>query len=232
MSNLDIDSTQLKYGGADIFEYRYAELLLNIAECYAATGQISQCTGYLGKVRKRVGIPAANNYGIGTPADKYAAIEACLYERRVELAYEGKRFWDIQRWMLYNDDPQSDNTTCAKLGLAPVNGTCRTGHYLQARATGNSDPLSSLTGQVSFNPDAGNSAEQLAALAEFYSDNFEIADLDDPLDRINGDPATILWRQHYYILGLNTEVFTYNPWIKQTIGWTDNFGNAGTFEYR
>src|SRR5690606_25746448 len=77
-----------EYSGTDIFEYRYAELLLNIAECYAGIGDLGNCTAYLGKVRQRVGIPSANNYGIGTLGSKYEAIEACLYERRVELAYE------------------------------------------------------------------------------------------------------------------------------------------------
>ena len=89
------------YAGTDILEYRYAELLLNIAECYAATGNASKCIEYLSRIRQRVGIDPANNYGIGNPSNKYALIEACLYERRVELAYEGKRSWDMRRWLLY-----------------------------------------------------------------------------------------------------------------------------------
>lgn len=89
------------YAGTDILEYRYAELLLNIAECYAATGNAGKCIEYLSRIRQRVGIDPANNYGIGNISNKYALIEACLYERRVELAYEGKRSWDMRRWLLY-----------------------------------------------------------------------------------------------------------------------------------
>lgn len=89
------------FAGTDILEYRYAEILLNIAECYAAQGNAGKCIEYLSKVRQRVGISAANNYGLGNLGDKYALIEACLYERRVELAYEGKRSWDMRRWLLY-----------------------------------------------------------------------------------------------------------------------------------
>ena len=33
-------------------EYRYAELLLNIAECYAALGQTNNTLAYLGRIRK------------------------------------------------------------------------------------------------------------------------------------------------------------------------------------
>jgi hypothetical protein len=82
--------------GTDILEYRYAEILLNVAECYAALGNTGQAADYLNKIRARVG---AGN--VPALADKYAAIEAVLYERLAELAYEGKRPWDLRRWLLY-----------------------------------------------------------------------------------------------------------------------------------
>lgn len=87
--------------GTDILEYRYAEILLNIAECYAAQGKAGQCLSYLGKIRGRVGINSADNYGLGSLLDKYDLIKAVLNERAVELAYEGKRSWDMRRWLLY-----------------------------------------------------------------------------------------------------------------------------------
>jgi hypothetical protein len=87
--------------GTDIIEYRYAEILLNVAECYAAMGDANNCLNYLKKIRQRVGIDATDNYGLGNISGKYALIEAVLYERFVELAYEGKRPWDMRRWLLY-----------------------------------------------------------------------------------------------------------------------------------
>lgn len=87
--------------GTDILEYRYAEILLNIAECYAAQGKSGDCISYLGKVRSRVGINSADNYGLGSLSDKYELIKAVLNERAIELAYEGKRSWDMRRWLLY-----------------------------------------------------------------------------------------------------------------------------------
>jgi hypothetical protein len=63
-----------------------------------------------------VGISSDYGLGIGTLADKYAAAESWLYEHRVELAYEGKRLWDRQHWMLSNDDAPNGNTTCAASG--------------------------------------------------------------------------------------------------------------------
>ncbi|MEN2398988.1 RagB/SusD family nutrient uptake outer membrane protein [Flavobacterium sp. MC2016-06] len=231
------NATNYQYSGTDIFEYRYAELLLNIAECYAALGQTNNTLAYLGRIRNRVGIPAANNYGIGTLADKYAAIEACLYERRVELAYEGKRYWDIQRWKLYSDDALGTNVSnsCQKLGLAPINGTQRTGNYLQYKNTAASsatDPLAAARATLVADPDAANFQTQLATLATFYNTNFTRTALVTPLDNFNGVGVKIKFNPNYYISGLNTTALTQNPWLLQTIGWNDVSGAPGTYNYQ
>lgn len=84
----------------DIMEYRYGELLLNVAECYAAQGK-AECLTYLGKVRSRVGILSTDNYGLGSISGRYELIKAVLTERQIELAYEGKRPWDLKRWLLF-----------------------------------------------------------------------------------------------------------------------------------
>jgi len=235
MSNPAADNTALDYSGTDIFEYRYAELLLNIAECYAATNDISKCVQYLGKIRARVGIPPANNYGIGTPADKYAALAACLYERQVELAYEGKRFWDIQRWMLYNDDAASGNNTCAKLGLTPLNGTSRTGNYWQTKTNSNTDPVpvASKTAIV-IDPDdnAATFNAQLTALSTLFDTYFKRVATDTPMDKIGTTPVKIAWQQNYYLFGLPTATLSNNPWILQTKGWKDIYGTLGTYDYQ
>ncbi|MGS2761110.1 RagB/SusD family nutrient uptake outer membrane protein [Sinomicrobium sp. M5D2P9] len=234
MTNSEVtNESGFEYSGTDIFEYRYAELLLNIAECYAGIGDLGNCAAYLGKVRQRVGIPSTNNYGIGTLGSKYEAIEACLYERRIELAYEGKRFWDVQRWMLYNDDASAGNNTCAMLGIAPINGTQRTGHFLQYNGvTTADDPLAGIREDISVDPDAGDFEEQLQELAGFYTDNFVLEELITPMDNVNGDPVQIDWKQNYYIQGLNTSVLTQNDWLEQTIGWKDASGADGTYNYR
>ncbi|OOV18186.1 RagB/SusD family nutrient uptake outer membrane protein [Flavobacterium sp. LM4] len=230
------NATSFQYSSTDIFEYRYAELLLNIAECYAAKGDIGNTLAYLGKIRNRVGIPSTNNYGIGTLADKYAAINAVLYERRVELAYEGKRFWDVQRWMLYSDDAVDgtvDNTN-QKLGLAPINGTQRIGHFLQYKNTATStDPLTAARASITVDPDDANFNAQITALANFYTTNFVLTNLVTPMDNNGTTTAVnILWRPNYYVKGLTLTILTQNPWLKQTIGWNDAANANGTFNYQ
>lgn len=229
--------TNFQYSGTDIMEYRYAELLLNIAECYAALGQTNNTLAYLGRIRNRVGIDSKNNYGIGTLANKYQAIEAVLYERRVELAYEGKRFWDVQRWMLYDNEalPGVVGGTVSKLGLTPINGTKRTGNFLQYNSTTSSsttDPLTSARASVVADPDAANFEAQLKTLETFYNTNFIRTPLLTPMDNFSGVAVNIKFNPNYYINGLNTTALTSNPWLLQTIGWNDNFGGLGTFNYQ
>jgi len=235
MSSPGVDTTALTFSGTDIFEYRYAELLLNIAECYAAKGDVANAIAYIGKIRARVGIPSANNYGVGTLSGKYAALEAVLYERRVELAYEGKRFWDVQRWLLY-DGVSSMNTTAntvTKLGLTPINGTNRTGYYWQARAfsAANVDPLTPAEKATLVDPDANAAtfATQVATLKALYRSKLVMTVLDQPMDRDNNVPVNILFRPNYYLSGLTNTILTYNPWLKQNIGWLDASGGAGTY---
>ena len=231
MSNPVADTTALTFSGTDIIEYRYAELLLNIAECYAAKGDINNCLVYLGKVRARVGIPSANNYGIGILGSKYEAIEACLYERRVELAYEGKRFWDIHRWMLYggmsSSNPAANTTT--KLGLTPINGTNRTGYYWQAKTFSASDPITAADRSILIDPDAANFATEIAKLKALYIAKLVMTPLDQAIDRDVNLPVNILFRPNYYLSGLHSTPLSLNPWLLQNIGWSDYSGGAGTF---
>ncbi|OIV40193.1 RagB/SusD family nutrient uptake outer membrane protein [Flavobacterium johnsoniae] len=225
------NASNFQYSGTDIIDYRFAELLLNIAECYAALGQTNNTIAYLGRIRNRVGIKPADNYGIGTLGTKYEAIEAVLYERRVELAYEGKRFWDIQRWMLYSNDAG----TCSKLGVTPLNGTQRVGNYLHYKigtSPVNTDPLTSSRASISVDPDAANFDAQITALAAFYTANFELRSPPTPMDNIGGQPASINWRQNYYIQGLSQAVLAQNPWLTQTVGWKDANGASGTYDYQ
>jgi len=231
MSNPNADSTLYAFSNTNIFEYRYAELILNIAECYAATGDINDAVAYLGKIRERVGVPSDNNYGIGTPASKYEAINDCLYERRVELAYEGKRFWDIQRWMLYDNTEKSGNSV-QKLGLAPINGTSRNGYYWQSKDSTSTDPLTADDRNILIDPDSPDFNTQIEALKELYRNKFVMTPLDKPWDQVNNTPVTILFRPNYYISGLDAGVLSSNPWLLQTIGWLGYSGETGSFDYQ
>lgn len=80
---------------------RYAEVLLNYAEACLELGEEGEAKLYLNKVRKRAGMPAINDSG-----DQL--MKRYRNERRVELAFEDHRFFDVRRWMIA---PQVYNRT-------------------------------------------------------------------------------------------------------------------------
>jgi len=72
---------------------RYAETLLNYAEACIETGAELEALDAINMIRRRAGQPEINLSGD-------ALRQACRHERRIELAFEGLRFWDMKRWLL------------------------------------------------------------------------------------------------------------------------------------
>lgn len=73
-------------------EMRYAEVLLIDAEAKAKLNDVSGAQASLDALRNKRGLP---NTPASTPAQLMIAIE---HERKVELAFEGHRYWDLRRW--------------------------------------------------------------------------------------------------------------------------------------
>jgi hypothetical protein len=72
-----------------------AEIYLNYAEAKFELGDYATCRTYISKVRARAGMPAIPASVTGE------ALRARLYnERRIELAFESHRFFDIRRWKI------------------------------------------------------------------------------------------------------------------------------------
>lgn len=71
--------------------YRYSEVLLFMAEALNEQGKTGEAATYLNQVRKRAGLA-------DTKAASQAAMrDAIFQERRVELAFENKRWFDLLR---------------------------------------------------------------------------------------------------------------------------------------
>jgi hypothetical protein len=104
---------------------RFSDILLWAAECEAVTGSLTNAANLVNQVRARAAKPEGWVYKGGavydaskgqyapqtTPADTYkvglypvpfpdktTAVKAIVMERRLELAMEGQRFFDLQRW--------------------------------------------------------------------------------------------------------------------------------------
>lgn len=231
-------------------EMRFAEVVLNLAESAVGAGKLNEGYQGLSEIRQRVGIPAGSDQLYGVPAglDRDGLFREILYERQVEFAYEGKRFEDMTRWMLWNDDLAISNNTCERLGIDPFNGGRHHGIILGIKpsvytsgSSGESNDVfnpessnynSSLVTRagIGVNPDASDAdfEDQIALLDHFYETNLERIQ-NDQLDPTS-PRFEVTYRSKYYFLGLKESVMKQSPYLLQTIGWEDYYGNGGTFD--
>ena len=82
-------------------QIRYADVLLMYAEAALGIGDEATAQTYINMVRQRVGLGNVGTYGISVNGNAIASpttLQALRHERRVELAMEGHRWFDLVRW--------------------------------------------------------------------------------------------------------------------------------------
>jgi outer membrane protein OmpA-like peptidoglycan-associated protein len=90
-------------GGMNMRVIRYADVLLLLAECENELGNIPAAIGYLNEVRSRPSVAMPPYPTAQYPANSKAEVfRAVAHERRVELAGEQIRNFDILRWRKQN----------------------------------------------------------------------------------------------------------------------------------
>nr|WP_199080468.1 RagB/SusD family nutrient uptake outer membrane protein [Pedobacter sp. ASV19] len=127
VSNLeDYDNTS--YGvdiwntGGSIIVMRYAEILLTYAEAKIEANQIDASVyNTINQIRQRptVNMPAAT---VSSYPDQSSLRTLVRRERRVELAGEGLRWYDIQRWKIGSTAMNGDVKGCLAGSVDPSNG--------------------------------------------------------------------------------------------------------------
>jgi hypothetical protein len=80
--------TFLSNSTTDYQVFRYAEILLNLAEAAFEIGNSADALDAINQIRNRAGIAPHTTI----------SIERIRQERRVELAFENHRYWDLRRW--------------------------------------------------------------------------------------------------------------------------------------
>jgi hypothetical protein len=162
--------------GADFPLLRYTEVLLNLAECAAKTGREAEALQILTDIRRRAGIPqGANNYGLGAPTGD-ALILAILNERRIELAFEGFRVWDVRRWRLFTDP----------LAGYKVNGLVR--HTLRPT------PKTEITSETLAGIDVENDPDSYFAV------------FDNHIYALDAQPFSVTERQYFYRIAYESHI--------------------------
>lgn len=247
------------YSAAPHIELRFAEVLLNLAEVATGAGDLDYAASLLRMIRQRVGY--TGDCGLGSiTADQATCMSAVLYERMIELAYEGKRFDDMRRWMLFdgganfsevNGAPQSWNltgwggNTCQWLGFKQFNGQRRENLEFRVNndedfnggiggTTKSSDPILS-NDEEDLSPviDLRNSIEpQTAALKKWYASHLVRKQKKGDSYDSNQVPKYMHYFAKYYFLGLPQGALNSDAGLAQTIGWEDsnNGGANGTFD--
>lgn len=105
--------------------FRLAEVILNYAEAAAEAGHLDEAKEAVDEIRARVKMPA-----LPAGLSKEEMILRVRNERRVELAWEETRYWDVRRWKKPLEDMHD---VCAYLtGMRPIkqpDGTFRYERY-------------------------------------------------------------------------------------------------------
>lgn len=190
-----VDVTQDAIGAyessTDWAELRFAEVLLNYAESANEIGQTSAAYPELIAVRQRAGIDPGTDglYGLKPGMTQDEMRHAIMFERRIEFAFEGKRYWDIRRRRLFETD---------------LNGTRRHGYTVELKIPEQQwDQIRS----------SNTSQSMLNLLDQHYTDYFknEVNLLDTKF--------SINWKPEYYFFAIPSKYLQLDSKLEQTDGW-------------
>ena len=101
-----VEYTNSTYNPVDCPVYRYADVLLCLAECANEQDDINAAIGYVNEVRSRAGvdvIPA------GSVASKEEMRSRIIKEKRWELAFEEQLYFEELRWGVWKEDKFTGN---------------------------------------------------------------------------------------------------------------------------
>ncbi|WP_295119487.1 RagB/SusD family nutrient uptake outer membrane protein [uncultured Chitinophaga sp.] len=190
--------------GMDWIEMRFAEVIMNLAECANEKDNLTEAKDLVRAIRKRAGIiEGAFDYGLAVATDKASMRTLLLNERQVEFAFENMRNFDLRRTRnLGLITPRLSYIASPKAPYVAGTGTDVTKIYLDKISPNGSKPR-----------DTAN-LDNLAVYTAMF--NIEAVSLEGA----NG----ISLPDKYYVYPLPT-VFTRTPVIQQTIGWS-----GGTFD--
>jgi hypothetical protein len=192
--NVSLDNTQNI--ATDWIEIRYAEVLLNQAECAAEIGNLGtaqEAYTNLIAIRKRAGIEAGSDglYGLQAGMNHDQMITAIMNERKIELAFEGKRYWDLRR---------------RKLLESTLNGIKRTGVTIALNNTGTSSDYLTAT----------RDADANTSLDSVYAKNFTV-------NIKTMDSYNLAIQSGDYFFGIPTAALQNNANLQQNNTWGGPF---------
>lgn len=227
------NNTNFQYSGTDFMEMRFAEVVLNLAESAIGINNLAEGKTLIGKIRERAGITNSDGaFGIADAVTRDQLFGASINERKVEFAYESKRFWDLRRWMLFNND----FGTCTRLGQTPIDGMRRQGLFFVAQKNGanylgTADPFLPVNGVAPVadrNPSAfPTGVTSYDQYVDYFYTNYLKVVVKDNLESTSPANWTFKWYNQYYFFGIPSSALNSAPYLGQTQGWS---GGATAFD--
>jgi len=210
--NPTLSATQALYNsnsgggsGMDWIEMRFAEVIMNLAECANETGRMTESKDLVRRIRQRAGITAGSfDFGLGIASTQAEMRNLILNERQVEFAMEGKRHADLRRTRNYGlISARQSYKAVPKLPYMAGTGTVAGRIYLDMPNALGIRPRDTAN---------LNNASVMAAIFTQASASLEGSNV-------------ISIPQHYYFYALPNFFNQASYTMAQTLGWT-----GGTFD--
>jgi hypothetical protein len=126
--NPSIQKINVDKVGTDWIEIRFAEVLLNFAECANEIGKTDTMRWALNRIRnERTDVKVGMAYIDENLNDQTIMREIIMTERQIELAFENKRYWDLRRRNMFENDLGPN--------IKKLNGTRRTSWIIELQAS-------------------------------------------------------------------------------------------------
>ncbi|MBC7722367.1 MAG: RagB/SusD family nutrient uptake outer membrane protein, partial [Pedobacter sp.] len=203
ISNATISATAALYNsntgggsGMDWIEMRFAEVLLNLAECANESIRSSEAAALVIKLRQRAGILPGTGSLYGLPSASVPAAQMrsiIMNERQVEFAMEGKRYDDLRRTKLFSN----------------LNGTIRQGYRWTVKAPYTIAILETINA-AGFKPRDTITITNAASINSIFTPS---------LTSLETGGNTITFPSNYYFYPLPQNFLLSSSVIQQTIGW-------------
>ncbi len=227
-----------RYVPTSYLEFRYAEVLLNLAEAAVGVERLDEAKDYVRQIRERAGIEqGSQDYGLSTVMTRDEHFAMCINERKVEFAYENKRFWDLRRWLLYDDT----FGTVTRLNQTPIAGMRRKGYYTVALNSDGTEYITNSAGADPFQYTMVDDKEVPPGIIDrdanpedypsgvttheeyvdyLYDNHFKVIVRDDLEEDENW---SFTWFEEYYFFGLHESLYSEATYLEQTQGWGGAF---------
>jgi starch-binding outer membrane protein, SusD/RagB family len=207
-------AVDINFIGTDWMEIRYAEILLNLAESAVGINRLATTEeAYTGIIatRKRAGIEAgtgadAGLYGLTSGLSRADLFTAVLNEKKIEFAFEGKRFWDLRRHKIFESTLNGWYRNRLRIQLKPAGGIVPSAAQLK-------------------NPSAATFRD-VQDLDYMYANFFTFNINNDPKTKVTAtflDAKPINWQPSYYFFPIPRAALLNNPNLAQNKDWGGAF---------